>query len=242
MQHPLNIIIPVYNEGANFPALRSALVSAIKTPFNAFVVYDFDEDNTLPVVQRVIDEGDHRFHLHKNTVGRGVVGALLSGFRSVDRGPVLVVMGDLSDDLGKVDEMVRLYQQGFHLVAASRYMPGGEQLGGPLLKRTLSRLAGRTLHALRGLPTSDPTNAFKLYDAAMLNSLNLESRGGFELSLEITVKAFLDGYRITEVPATWRDRTEGQSRFRMWHWMPLYLKWYFFAFRPKTRKPAAVMA
>jgi len=242
MPNPLNIIVPVYNEGANFPALHSAITSAIKTPFNAFVVYDFDEDNTVPVVRQVIDGGDQRFHLLKNTVGRGVVGALLSGFRSVNRGPVLVVMGDLSDDLGKVDEMVRRYEQGYQLVAASRYMPGGEQLGGPLLKRTLSRLAGRTLHALRGLPTSDPTNAFKLYDAEMLNSLNLESRGGFELSLEITVKAFLEGYRITEVPATWRDRTEGESRFRMWHWLPLYLRWYFFAFRPRSRRPAAVTA
>jgi dolichol-phosphate mannosyltransferase len=242
MPGSLNIIIPVYNEGANFPALRSALLSAIKTPFQAFVVYDFDEDNTIPAVQRAIAEGDDNFHLHKNTVGRGVLGALLSGFRVVKRGPVLVVMGDLSDDLGKVDEMVRLFREGYHLVAASRYMPGGEQLGGPLLKRTLSKLAGQTLHVLRGLPTSDATNAFKLYDAEMLNSLNLESRGGFELSLEITVKAFLGGYRITEVPATWRDRTEGQSRFRMWHWLPLYLKWYFFAFRPRSRKPAVVAA
>jgi dolichol-phosphate mannosyltransferase len=55
------------------------------------------------------------------------------------------------------------------------------------------------------------------------------------LNLELTVKAFLAGYRITEVPATWRDRTSGQSRFRLWKWLPLYLRWYFYAFRPKSR-------
>ncbi len=237
---PLSIIVPVYNEAANFPALRAALVSAIRSPFEVFVIYDFDEDTTVPVVERVIAEGDTRFHLHKNSVRRGVVGALQSGFNLVSRGPVLVVMGDLSDDLGQVDEMVGLYHRGYHLVAASRYMPGGQLLGGPFIKRNLSRWAGRTLHWIRGLPTSDATNAFKLYDAEMLNSLKLESRGGFEISLEITVKAFLAGYRITELPTTWRDRTAGKSRFRLWHWLPLYLRWYSYAFRPIRRAQSVV--
>ncbi len=236
MQPFLHIVVPVYNEGANFPALRAALTGAIHSPFEVFVIYDFDEDNTIPAVQQVIQEGDARFQLLKNSVRPGVVGALLTGFAVAHSGPVLVVMGDLSDDLGKVDQMVDLYRQGFHLVAASRYMPGGAVQGGPFLKRNLSKWAGLTLHWLRGLPTSDATNAFKLYDAGMLNALTLESRGGFELSLEITVKAFLGGYRIVEIPTTWRDRTQGKSRFRLWHWLPLYLRWYFHAFRPRSRQ------
>ena len=233
---PLHIVVPVYNEGANFPALRSAITGAIHSPFEVFVVYDFDEDNTIPAVREVIQQGDTRFHLIKNSVGRGVVGALRTGFGAATRGPVLVVMGDLSDDLGKVDEMVDLYRQGYHLVTASRYMPGGELRGGPFLKRNLSKFAGLSLRWFRGLPTSDATNAFKLYDAEMLNAMKLESRGGFELSLEITVKAFLAGYRIVEIPTIWRDRTAGESRFRLWHWLPLYLRWYFYAFRPRSRQ------
>ena len=68
----------------------------------------------------------------------------------------------------------------------------------------------------------------------MLNALKLESSGGFEISLEITVKAFLAGYKITELPTTWRDRAHGSSRFRLWHWLPRYLRWYFYAFRPRS--------
>jgi dolichol-phosphate mannosyltransferase len=231
MPTALQIVVPVYNEGENFPALRSALASQIRSPFEAFVIYDFDQDDTVPAVQRAIDEGDLRFHLVKNSVGRGVVGALKTGFKQVSRGPVLVVMGDISDDLGSVDHMVELYDEGYDLVAPSRYMPGGKVIGGPFLKKNLSKWGGLTLHWLRGLPTHDATNSFKLYDGAMLNRLNLESRGGFELTLEITVKAFIAGYRITEVPSTWRDRTAGESRFRLWHWLPLYLRWYFYAFQ-----------
>jgi len=44
-------------------------------------------------------------------------------------------------------------------------------IGGPFLKKNLSRWAGVTLHWLRGLPTHDATNSFKLYDAAMLLAL-----------------------------------------------------------------------
>jgi hypothetical protein len=61
----------------------------------------------------------------------------------------------------------------------------------------------------------------------------IESKGGFELSLEITVKAFLAGYTITEIPSTWRDRTAGISRFKLWKWLPHYLKWYFMAIQPR---------
>jgi dolichol-phosphate mannosyltransferase len=226
-------VIPVYNEGENFPQLRSALDS-IRCPFEALVVYDFDADNTVPAVRAAIQEGDARFRLVKNSVKPGVLGALESGFQSITEGPILVVMGDLSDDLTKVDDMVALYDRGAHLVAASRYMSGGKVIGGPLLKRNLSKWAGLTLHWLRGLPTCDATNSFKLYGAKMLNALKLKSSGGFEISLEITVKAFLAGYKIAEVPTTWRDRTHGLPRFRLWHWLPRYLRWYFHAFRPRS--------
>jgi dolichol-phosphate mannosyltransferase len=232
MQTPLHVVVPVYNEGDNFPTLRSAL-QAIRSPIEVFIVYDFDEDTTVPAVKRAIEEGDVKFRLVKNNVRPGVLGALQTGFKLVEHGPVLVVMGDISDELDKVDQMISLYNQGYQLVVPSRYMPGGQVLGGPLLKRTLSKWAGLTLHWLRGLPTSDATNSFKLYDAQMLNALKLESSGGFEISLEITVKAFLAGYKITELPTTWRDRTHGQSRFRLWHWLPRYLRWYFHAFRPR---------
>jgi dolichol-phosphate mannosyltransferase len=235
MADELTIIVPVYNEGVNFPSLWAAISSQIRSPFKVFVVYDFDEDDTIPVVQRLIAAGEAKVRLVKNQIRQGVIGAILTGFTHAGKGPVLVVMADLSDDLTQVDQMLALYRQGYDIVVASRYMKGGRIVGGPWFKQSLSRLAGLTLHWLRNIPTHDPTNAFKLYDWEMLQALTIESRGGFELSLEITVKAFLAGYRITEIPVTWRDRAQGQSRFRLWAWMPCYLKWYLYAFRPRQK-------
>ena len=230
---PLTVVVPVFNEAANFPCLWEAMTSLIQSEFIAFVVYDFDEDNTIPVVQQIIDAGEPRLHLLKNKFGDGVVGALRTGFKTVEHGPVLVIMADLSDDLRDVDHMIALYREGYDVIVGSRYMAGGRIEGGAWLKKTLSRLAGTSLYDLRGMPTHDATNAFKMYDVAMLNLLQIESREGFELNLEITVKAFLQGRRIAEIPSLWIDRTTGTSRFRLWKWLPSYLRWYLYAFRPK---------
>src|SRR5947209_3669779 len=232
-RNQLTLVIPVYNEGANFAALWREVSSAIHSPFEALAVYDRDTDDTLPLIAEIISLGERRLSSAKNKFGSGVVGALKTGFEAVSSGAVLVLMADLSDDLAQVDKMFALYQQGFDLVAASRYMKGGRLIGGPVVKQGLSRLSGLTLHWLRGIPVHDSTNSFRLYDSAMLRSLSLESRRGFELTLEITVKAFLSGYRLVEVPAQWRDRTAGESHFKLWSWLPHYLKWYLYAFRPK---------
>jgi glycosyltransferase involved in cell wall biosynthesis len=238
IDRPLTIVIPVYNEGANFPALWLEMKEHLNFPFTAFVAYDFDGDDTLPAAQQIIAQGETRLRLIKNTYGGGVVGAIRTGFDAAGAGPVLVVMADLSDDLAQVRRMVELYRQGNHIVVGSRYMKGGRLIGGPWFKQLLSRLSGLTLCWLRGIPTHDATNAFKIYDRAMLAAIRIESKGGFELSLEITVKAFLAGYTIAETPSTWRDRTAGTSRFKLWKWLPHYLKWYFMAFQPKSRNQA----
>ena len=53
---------------------------------------------------------------------------------------------------------------------------------------------------------------------------------GFELALELTVKATMARRRIAEVPTTWRDRTAGASNFKLRQWLPHYLHWYRVAF------------
>jgi len=235
MPEPLAIIVPVYNEAASFPKVWEELTSKVHCEFQAFAVYDFDEDNTVPVVNSIIEQGELRLHLVKNNIGRGVVGAIRTGVNQVSTGAVLVVMADLSDDLGQVDRMFELYREGNQVIVGSRYMKGGRLIGGPWFKQALSRIAGISLCWLRGMPTHDATNAFKIYDREMLNQFTIESRGGFELNLELTVKAFLAGYRIVEIPAVWRDRTAGESHFALWKWLPRYLKWYFHAFQPRRK-------
>lgn len=226
----MTIIVPVFNEHENFPKLLKAIETHVEAPYTVLVVYDFDRDTTIPVV-RQLAKSRPWLKLIKNTLGRGPANALRAGFRAVKSGPVLVVMADLSDDLRDVVEMRRLYAEGHRIVCASRYARGGRQLGGPLLKRTLSRLAGLSLRYLARFPIHDATNNFRLYDAALVNELGIDSTHGFEVALELTAKAFARGATIAEVPTTWTDRTAGKSRFRMSRWLPKYVHWYLYAFR-----------
>lgn len=225
----LSIVLPVFNESGNIgPALRR-LANHVSTPNEVLVVYDLDDDSTIPVVRDLQAELAH-VRLLRNTIGPGVLNAMKAGIGASESPYVLITMADGSDEVEIVDRMVSLARDGADVVVASRYMPGGRQVGGPLLKRTLSRIAGLTLHWFGGLPVRDATNNFRLYRRSFLNSVEIESTGGFELAIELSVKAFLGGRRLVEVPTTWRDRTVGSSRFRLRAWLPRYLRWYMHLF------------
>jgi hypothetical protein len=82
------------------------------------------------------------------------------------------------------------------------------------------------LRLLSGIATSDPTNNFKLYSHRLLSHVTIESTGGFEVALELTVKAFRGGFPIAEIPTVWTGRTAGKSNFKLVKWLPKYLRWY----------------
>ncbi|MDD5011075.1 MAG: glycosyltransferase [Phycisphaerae bacterium] len=229
MEQSLGIIIPVYNEGTNIEATLLDIEQKVHTPHRIYIVYDFDEDNTLPVVKKMQEKG-LPIDLLKNPI-RGVANAIKTGLGKVSNDYLLVTMADLSDDYSIVDEMCRLTSDGYDLVCGSRYMKGGKQIGGPLFKKILSRTAGVSLKYLAGLPTHDATNSFKLYRKSMIDNIEIQSENGFEIGMEIVVKAHFSGYKVAELPCTWTDRTAGTSRFRILKWMPKYLRWYFYALK-----------
>jgi dolichol-phosphate mannosyltransferase len=231
----LHFVVPVYNEAENFPRFYESVRTHVRTPHDITVVYDREDDTTVPVV-RGLGCNDPGLILLRNR-SPGVLGALKTGLAAAPGGAVVVTMADGSDDHRCVDQMYAMYLEGYDLVSASRYMPGGEQRGGPMVKGILSRGAGWSLHRFAGLPTRDPTNNFKLYRKTFLDGVTIESEGGFEIALELTVKAHLAGLRIGEVPSIWTDRVAGRSNFKLLRWLPRYLRWYRLAFRGNRGGP-----
>lgn len=233
----LGLICPVYNEAENIGPLMDTLANEVRVPAQLTVVYDFDEDTTLPVVRRRAEDFPIQINLLRNKYGRGVVGAVKSGLEDSYRmTAAAVIMGDLSDRLSDLNQMYASIENGtYDVVCGSRYMRGGKQIGGPPLKSFLSRMAGLTLHWLAGLPTHDATSNFKMYRGSFLAATPVESKAGFEIGLELVVKAYVGGYRVGEVPTVWTDRVAGESRFKLLEWIPHYLKWYAYAFRPRRR-------
>jgi glycosyltransferase involved in cell wall biosynthesis len=227
----VSIVVPVRDEAANMGPLFEQLARDVSASGEVLIVFDSDDDPTVPAARAQVGAGPFAVRLVRNDLGRGPANAIRAGFEASKADAVVVVMADLSDQLTAIDRMLALMQDGYDLVVGSRYMRGGKQVGGPIVKRTLSRLAGLILFYGAGLPTHDATNAFKMYRTELLRKLDVEGGGGFEISLELTVKAWLAGWRITEIPTTWTDRVAGGSKFRLLKWLPRYLHWFFYALR-----------
>jgi hypothetical protein len=138
----------------------------------------------------------------------------------------VVTMADGSDDPMQIDQLTRLVERGVVVAAASRYMRGGQQVGGPRLKGLISRLAGLSLHLVARVGTHDPTNSFKAYSTDFIREVGIASDAGFELGIEMVAKAHRRGLPIAEIPTIWLDRSQGQSNFKVREWIPRYLRWY----------------
>ncbi|MFA6930613.1 MAG: glycosyltransferase [Lentisphaeria bacterium] len=227
----LSLVLPVYNEGSNITAVLEKIAEQVHHPLIVILVYDQNDDNTLPAARKTAENLPFQVILLKNKYGKGALNAIKTGMEYAESKFVVVTMADLSDPPAVINDMLEAaQQQNADIVCASRYMRGGRQYGAPLLKSSLSRLAGNTLYYLAGLPTHDPTNSFKLYRKTMLKQIPIKSDGGFELGIELVVKAREKKFSITEVPTSWEDRQTGMSNFKFKQWLPKYLKWFLRAF------------
>jgi dolichol-phosphate mannosyltransferase len=231
------VIIPAYNEKSSIGKTVQELIALYGEKINVLVVVDFAEDTTIaefnaigaPVCYEVLIQN----------YGPGPANAIRYGIDQARTSCVTVMMADGSDDIRAIAELANLVNRGVVVACASRYMPGGQQIGGPRFKKFLSMTAGKTLFAFAGIGTHDPTNSFKSYSRDFLIDVGIESRSGFEIGIELVAKAHRLRLPVAEVPTIWLDRTNGGSNFQVAKWVPKYLRWFFYCFGTKldsTRK------
>ena len=228
----VSVVIPVYNEGEAIVACLERILRDVLMPAEVLVVHDMPEDTTVPFAHTVAAR-DPRVRTVLNTYGRGPANAIRFGIDAAAAPVAVVTMADGSDDPRQIDELARLVDRGVVVAAASRYMPGGQQVGGPRMKRMMSRWAGKSLHMFARVGTRDATNSFKAYSTDFVRSVGIESRSGFEIGLELTAKAARMRLPVAELPTIWLDRQLGDSRFDVARWLPKYLRWYWFAYGRK---------
>ena len=223
---PLEIIVPVFNEGEKILKLMEFFKSNIKTKFRVLFCYDLKTDDIFEYKEK-FKEFDFEIILIKNP-SRGPCSAIKEGFKSGNSDCVIVYPADDFINFEILDIMYNHYLDGNHIVAASRFIKGGSMKNCPLLKSILVRLASFTLYHLSSIPIKDASNGFRLFSRKLLNEMNIESEVGFAYSLELLAKCNRLGYKISEVPAQWEERSEGSSRFKIFKWLPQYLKWYIY--------------
>jgi dolichol-phosphate mannosyltransferase len=232
----VSIVIPVYNEGEAVVAVLERLLESVALPCEVLVVYDAETDTTVAPLQRYA-EREPRLRPTLNTYGRGPAKAIRFGIDRAAAPVVVVTMADGCDDPMQIDTLTRLVERGVVVAAASRYVRTGQQVGGPFLKGLISRLAGLSLYYGARVGTRDATNSFKAYSSAFVRAAGIESDQGFEIGIELVAKARRARLPVAEIPTIWLERTYGVSNFKIWAWLPRYLRWYLFAFGPRVELP-----
>lgn len=229
------VIIPAFNEGANIVKTIGDLRALYSSSIDVIVVVDFVEDTTISFFNQ-IDEKPKSYRIVVQSYGAGPANAIKFGIDQANTECVVVMMADGSDDVSAIQELSNLISRGVAVACASRYMSGGQQIGGPRFKRFLSKTAGRIVYSLAGVGTHDPTNSFKAYSKNMVQQVGIESKSGFEIGIELVSKAHRLRLPVAEIPTIWLDRTNGSSRFLIAKWAPKYLPWFFNCFAPKVSK------
>jgi len=228
----VTVVIPARDEGDGIVPVLDRLLESVRLPCEVLVVVDDPGDPTLTVTQEYALK-EPRLRGLVNTYGPGPANAIRFGIAAAAAPVAVVTMADGCDDATQIDDLTRLVERGVAVAAASRYMAGGQQVGGPVVKGMLSGAAGRSLRLLAHTGTRDATNSFKAYSTEFVREVGIDSRDGFEIGIELTAKAKRLGRPVAEIPTIWLDRQAGVSNFKIARWIPGYLRWYRFAFGPR---------
>jgi glycosyltransferase involved in cell wall biosynthesis len=234
MKPRISVIVPAYNEGEAILPFLDRLFEAVTLPLEVLVVYDHPDDTTAPYLEKYAQD-EVRLMPNLNRYHPGPAWAIRYGIDNASADVLVVTMADGSDDPTQIDQLAMLVERGAVVAAASRYVRGGQQLGGPRLKGWLSRWAGKSLHLLARVGTHDATSSFKAYSRDFIRRVGIESDSGFEIALELVAKARRRREPVAEIPTIWRDRSHGDSNFKLARWLPSYLRWYVYAFGPRIR-------
>ncbi|HYE13230.1 MAG TPA: polyprenol monophosphomannose synthase [Pyrinomonadaceae bacterium] len=208
------IIIPTYNERENVAALVPEIFRHAPDA-DVLVIDDNSPDGTADLAEELFG-ADARFSVMRRTGARGYGRSVVDGYRrALEAGYARLVQmdADFSHDPASVPALMRAGREA-DVVIGSRYCEGGRVENWPLRRRLLSRFANRYVGVITGLRVGDATSGFRCYSQRALRHLldGLVVAEGYAFLVEATYRAHRGGLRVAEVPITFTDRREGQSK------------------------------
>ena len=229
----LSIIVPAHNEEENIAQVIRKIEEIVAVDHELIVINDHSQDQTAKIVLGLTGQYPN-LRLIDNPLEGGFANAIRAGLANIRAGLVVPVMADLCDDLNTINIMYDRINQGYDVVCGARYIKGGARTGGSKVKGFFSFFVGKTISIFTGIPTVDVANAFKMYRKKVIDCINIESEG-FEISMELALKAYFQGFKIAQVPTVWRERQKGKSSFKMFNLTPNYFRWYLWSIKRKMR-------
>lgn len=209
------VIIPTYQESANIENVLTQVRAAFP-PANVLVVDDNSPDGTADLADK-LSERLGNIEVLRRPGKDGLGSAYRAGFQwGFKQGfDVMVEMdADLSHDPRELPNLMQRVEEGADLVVGSRYVPGGAIPGWPAHRSLLSRYGNSYARAMLGLTVNDATSGYRAYRTSLLKTVDLAAvrADGYGFQIEMVYRMTRAGATVREVPITFVDRTEGQSK------------------------------
>jgi dolichol-phosphate mannosyltransferase len=235
------VIIPTYNERDNIPPLVDALLR--HDGVRVLVVDDQSPDGTGAVADDVARHHPGRVDVLHRTSTRGFGRSYIDGIkRAMAGGADLICQmdADFSHDPARLPDLLAAAEHA-DVVIGSRYVPGGAVVNWPRRRLLLSRFANLYVRAVTHVQTRDCTSGYRCWRRDALASLPLDQfvSDGYSFLVEMLFVASRQGRRIAEVPITYVERREGQSKMSRAIILESAITPWRLVASPKTARPTA---
>lgn len=208
------VVIPTYNEADNIPTLIPAVLSQAPD-VEVLIVDDSSPDGTAAVTRKMM-ESDPRIHMLERKAKMGLGSAYVEGFKFAIKHSyecVFEMDADFSHSPNEIPNFLEKSER-FDLVLGSRYVNGVRVLNWPIRRLILSFAANVYTRIVTGMPLHDATGGFKCFRRKVLETIDLDSvkSNGYAFQIEMSYKAWKNGFKVTEIPITFHDRRSGESK------------------------------
>lgn len=217
----VSCIVPARNEEGNITAVIEALTSVLQggsliREYEIVVVNDNSTDRTGKIIDTLAQEDLHVRPVHRTTTP-GFGNAIKTGMKEACGEILIPFMGDLSDNPRDIPRLVERISEGYDVAYGSRFVEGGALYGYPKAKMIANRAFNNLVRLSFGIPFRDVTNAFKAYRREVIDEIGVDTleSSGFDLTVEIPIRAHILGFRSSEVPVQWTDRTAGEAKLKL---------------------------
>ncbi|MBK8555182.1 MAG: polyprenol monophosphomannose synthase [Lewinellaceae bacterium] len=214
------VIIPTFNERENIEAIIGA-VFALRQDYHVLIVDDSSPDGTADLVRRLQEIYDTELHLLERKGKLGLGTAYIAGFRwGLERGYdyLFEMDADFSHNPNDLPRLLaKCQEEGADVAVGSRYTKGGAVENWPTDRIILSRGASLYARMILFMPIADPTAGFICYSRKVLEAINLDRIRfiGYAFQIEMKFAAYTLGFKVREVPITFKDREKGQSKMSL---------------------------
>ena len=210
------VIIPTYNEKENIEKMLQTVLN-LSGDFHLLIIDDGSPDGTAAIVKRVQQKAPERIHLIEREGKQGLGTAYITGFKWAVAHQYDYIFEMDADFSHNPDDLQRLHQaciEGADMSIGSRYCNGISVVNWPLKRVLMSYFASKYVRTVLGMKVYDTTAGFVCYTKKVLETINFDriKMKGYGFQVEMKYNTHKLGFKISEVPIIFLDRTMGTSK------------------------------